>query len=565
MKVCLIGYYDEGQYGLRCLEATLEEAGHEVDIIVMKSYFNMFIPPTEREYELLTDLIRDLKPGLIGITVRSPFVWLAKEITVRLRDIGTPILWGGFHATVAPEYSLKQPDMILRGEADRTLPMLADALSNSGDLSEIPGLWYREGDEIRKNPLPPPIEDLDSLPLPVLRVDHRWFIEANQISDGDPLIISQNPFYATMASRGCPQHCTYCANAALVQLYGKGAKRIRMRSPERVVEEVKRFRELKGNLSIVGFVDEVFGYKPKWVGEFCRLWKKEVDIPFSIEMFPTQVSEKIVTPLREAGLKFVNMGVQSGSERVRKEIYQRPGPNKQILNSARILYKYGINYRLEFIFGNPLEEAEDLKETLHFLLEMPRPYVWVSYQLTYFPGNPLTERFLKDGIIKHEDVQGYTEEMYPRWDVTVDLNDGHSNDYHFYLCLILITNFRYFTSDPWDTNVRPHFYPRWVIRWLEKQDWLRRNPRRMLYLADKMGRFAHWSYFWISYFPKRLANKTLTAARLIVTGDFKSFGEALGRFGRRIGAQLGFSPKATPCPEPALDEGQDIKSSDAAN
>ncbi len=542
MKICLIGYYDDGQLGLRSLEATLEEAGHEVFLVFLKDYSNSFIPPTETEYSLLENFVGHLNPDLIGITVRSPMVWLAIGITERLRKFGAPIVWGGIHTTSAPEYAIKVPDMLLRGESDVTFPKLADALSKGGDFSEIPGLWWKENGEVRNNPLGDVVRDLDSLPPLILREENRRQIESNQIIEGDPLGRTGHFSFPVMASRGCPQQCTYCANATIIGLYGKQAQKLRVRSPERIAAEVNAFKDKYGPIGHAAFMDEVFNYDSEWNERFCEVWKKEVNDPFTIITYPTLVKEEQIKQLKDVGLFFVNIGVQSGSERIRREVYRRAVSNENILKSAQILKNNGVDYRVEFIYGNPLDEVEDLKETLDLMMKLPRPHVTTRYQLTYFPGTPLTKRFLKEGIITRDQVQGYSEGRTTTWAISIDITDGHSPEFYFYLCLLAIIEFRWYWREPDHIMPQPHFYPRWFVRWMEKRTWLRNNFRAMVSLTDRLGKFAHWSFYWTYYIPQKLASKIKTALRLLFAGDWQSIKAGLKNFGRRVAKQLGFNP-----------------------
>ena len=78
------------------------------------------------------------------------------------------MVFGGPHVTFVPEEALEHGDYCITGEGETGLPLLVEALNTGRPLSEVPGLAWREGGVIRKNPVAPPIEDLDSLPFPDL-------------------------------------------------------------------------------------------------------------------------------------------------------------------------------------------------------------------------------------------------------------------------------------------------------------------------------------------------------------------------------------------------------------
>jgi radical SAM superfamily enzyme YgiQ (UPF0313 family) len=76
----------------------------------------------------------------------------------------------GNHLTTLHDKALRtdfpQFDSAVRGEGERTVVELAQHLSRDEELHDVKGLTYRHGNEIRRNPPRPNIEDLDALPFP---------------------------------------------------------------------------------------------------------------------------------------------------------------------------------------------------------------------------------------------------------------------------------------------------------------------------------------------------------------------------------------------------------------
>src|SRR5215471_11385307 len=61
-------------------------------------------------------------------------------------------------------------DLVVRGEAEQTLPDLVDALAGHSSLAAIPGLTFRQGGKTVRNPDASVIADLDSLPFPAFHL-----------------------------------------------------------------------------------------------------------------------------------------------------------------------------------------------------------------------------------------------------------------------------------------------------------------------------------------------------------------------------------------------------------
>ena len=110
------------------------------------------------------------------------------------------ILLGGPEPTCDPERSFALgADMVLKGEAELTLPRLLAVLSGTSSerFEEIPGLMWREEGLLREGP--PQVQltraDLDVLPL----IDRSLIHQAEKTSVA-----------SVWRARGCPSRCDFC-------------------------------------------------------------------------------------------------------------------------------------------------------------------------------------------------------------------------------------------------------------------------------------------------------------------------------------------------------------------
>ncbi|SVE40120.1 uncharacterized protein METZ01_LOCUS492974, partial [marine metagenome] len=92
---------------------------------------------------------------------------MANDIKSKLPDI--PIVMGGNHASnLASEILCQESsvDYIIAGEADYTFLEFLEKYFNKRNFLDVQGLVWREGSEIKMNPRPSFIANLDDLPFP---------------------------------------------------------------------------------------------------------------------------------------------------------------------------------------------------------------------------------------------------------------------------------------------------------------------------------------------------------------------------------------------------------------
>jgi len=207
-----------------------------------------------------------------------------------------------------------------------------------------------------------------------------------------------------MTSRGCPYQCTYCLNNCLIKI-NKQAVRIRKRSTEHILSELKIVKKLFGDKIIIGIVDDDFCSQPtEQMIDFCKRYKKEVGLRFFCATTPTSINKEKIEALLDAGLIRLEMGIQSISDKVNSEIFKRYALKTNVVKAVKLLEKYRNKVELcfDFILDNPWETEETMLESLDFILSLKQPITVLIFSLTLYPGTSLHDRGLKEGIIKNE-------------------------------------------------------------------------------------------------------------------------------------------------------------------
>jgi radical SAM superfamily enzyme YgiQ (UPF0313 family) len=330
------------------------------------------------------------------------------------------IIFGGIHATSYPEDCLELADIVVTGEGEETLPELLGLLIKADrpalpEFSQVEGIVYNRDNEIICTPVRQPPTNLDLLPFPkhlpdAMYVTHRGKIRAIK----DTAIYKRyaryrGTFLSVLSSRGCPFSCNYCCNSVFLSLYGKIP--IRKRTPENVIDEImEEVKEYK-NILTVNFQDDCFLMKTvEWVENFAELYRENIGIPFIIRTTPKQITKEKLLLLQSAGLRWVFMGLQTGSDRINREIYGRQVTSAEFLQAAQVLTELKLSNWYDVILDNPYETKADHLKTIDVLLRTPRPFQLDLFSLDYFPGTQIRERALEDNI----PIPGQGEKSYTK-------------------------------------------------------------------------------------------------------------------------------------------------------
>jgi len=421
IRVCLLTLYLSESLGARQLCSILKARGHDCSLVFFKEFrWGEFRHITPREEELLLGLLRDIRPDLVGLSLTSSLVAdVALDLADKIRrTLDVPVILGGAHPSVAPEECLEHADIVCIGEGDGAIADLAEALAAGRGYHDIPNLWTKANGEIHRNDVRSLSDSLDSLPFASYGERDSYVIEYDRLEQADPA--TRIPMYHTYASRmACPFKCAFCAGVWFRQeLYaGKGPVR-RYRSVANILAEVKQARARNPNIEVVQFWDEIFAVRPPqgWLDEFCERFPKEIGLPYAIWSHPSLINGRRVAQLRNAGLKSVVLGIESGSERVRREIINRGESNKTVLRAAQTLHQHGVTVGYDFILDIPWLAEENCRGTFELIMQLPRPLNAGLHSLSFLPRTAITSRALAEGLIQPGQVAGADRALSERFE-----------------------------------------------------------------------------------------------------------------------------------------------------
>ncbi len=297
------------------------------------------LTPKEFEVEVIdcdiTELKYDKKPDLVGISFNSVTAKRAYEIADNYKEMGTPVVLGGFHASIFPEEALEHADAVVVGEAEIQWEKLLDDFKKN-NLKRI----YKNNSPIELKGLPVPRYDLYK------KMDY----------------YKQIPLFIT---RGCPYKCSFCC---IRSVYGSS---FRKRPVEEVIEQIKFIKDNFDDKSPIplffSFVDDnIWGDK-----KYAEKLFKEL-IPLKIKWYVQGASlnldENLLTLASESGCNLVFIGFESLNENNLKYLNKKQNNVEKYLEFIEKLHRVNISIGAYFISGLPYDEI-DLFEKLEKFME----------------------------------------------------------------------------------------------------------------------------------------------------------------------------------------------------
>jgi len=417
---------DISALGARYLSSYLKSHGREVAILFLSKPYGEL--ETVDELRQINDFIKKYQPDLVGLSLMSNHFFRAKEVTESIKNSfpALPVIWGGIHPTIDPENCLNYADIVCVGEGESALLQLTEG-GNWLNYKEvnISGLWHKDGDQVVSGGKSVLISAIDELPFPDYDFSDHYIIH-----QGELLPLTESVFrqyypaargdHRLLSSRGCPHACAYCCNSVFRNIYS--GVFLRKRSVNQLIAEMKAVKEKFPFIGSFKIMDDSFAVNDlAWIEEFNRLYKAEINLPFFCLASPTTIDATKLELLVDAGLEMIQMGLQSGSDRVNRDVYLRHAKSEQFLTAMALLDKYRgrLNVIIDVILDNPYEDESDLLLTIDVLNQIKKPFHLSLFSLTFYPGTELYRRAIVDGHLI--DGQAYLKKQFHL------LNKGYLN------------------------------------------------------------------------------------------------------------------------------------------
>lgn len=320
-----------------------------------------------------------------------------------------PIMMTGTHPAALPRRTMEEEviDFVCDREGPETLCMTARLLAEGGDAwTEIPSLWYRDGDVIRSNPPAPLMTDLDrEMPIPAWDLlpmieyrAHNWHCFDH--------IDQRAPYASIYTSLGCPYKCSFCCINAP---FGKPS--YRMWQPQTIVEQIDVLVNDYG-IKNIKFSDEMFVLNRNHVHGICDLLiERGYDLNIWAYARVDTVRDEFLEKLSRAGFRWLALGIESGSKHVRDGVEKGRFGSEAIIEVVRKIQAAGIHVIGNYIFGLPDDTLETMQETLDMALEARCEFA-NFYSAMAYPGSRLYDEAQQKGWALPDSWLGYSQHSY---------------------------------------------------------------------------------------------------------------------------------------------------------
>lgn len=368
-------------------------------------------------YREWIERIKREKPDVIAIETKTPVVKCHWKIINDLKSLASN-LWPltcvlmGDHVTALPEESMLNStvDFVLTGgDYDFLLLNLCNYLrslrpstSNLKPLTSSlePGVWYRNGEEIKNTGKYELTHDLDSLPY-IDRDLTKWWLYSEKNGNYKYL-----PGTYTMAARDCWWgRCSFCSWTTMYPGVG-----YRVRSPGKLLDEIGMLIE---NCGVREIMDDSGTFPVgEWLRIFCegmvkKGYNKKVRIDCNMRF--GILKEKDYELMANAGFRFILFGLESANQKTLDRINKNLKV-EQITEGVKLAKKAGLDPHVTVMVGYPWEIKEDALRTIELAKYLFKCGYVDTLQATViipYPGTPLFEECKRNGWLLTEDWERY--------------------------------------------------------------------------------------------------------------------------------------------------------------
>jgi len=376
--------------GLLSLAGMAEKHGHKVAILDLS--FSTY------DYRKIRDRIFETKPTIVGMTVATPFMHQARDLSLLVKSISKDILVcaGGPHITALPEVSMKESmlDIAVVGEGERTFAEICDGKA----LRDIKGIYYREDGKVLSTSPRPFMKKLDELPFPAYHLydSQKYKYRVSR------LIVRKRPAGMLEFSRGCIYKCEFCASKNTM------AFGLRKKSPQRCAEEVVLLR--KNGFREFMVADDIFTSDRQWAVDVCEaILDTGLRIPWSClnGIRVDSANDRVFRAMAKAGCYRVSFGFESGDETVLRK-FGKGG--RASLEKGRIAVrkarKAGIEINGFFLLGLSADTEKSMDRTITYARSLPLDMLKFGVTVGY-PGTEMFQNYYRKKLIKSFDWGDY--------------------------------------------------------------------------------------------------------------------------------------------------------------
>lgn len=325
-------------------------------------------------------------------------------------------------------------DALCYGEGERPLLQLVQAEDRQAYLAASPS-WITAAKIARGETFAHDfVDDLDELPFYDYELCEVERYGINPAMTAYAAIEDKSNNFHVMTSRGCPFKCTFCASH---KVHGR---RMRYYSLDRVRADFLRLRDRYGARTLVVQDDHFMGDKQRAHDIVEMIGELGMTAVFQNGLALYALERPMLEALRRAGVNHLVLAIESGSDRVLKDVMKKPLKlhiAKRVADDCRDL---GIYTNANILIGLPGETKQDIEDTRAFLKTVNANW-FIVLAASPLVGSEMHEiceskGYLKDGYIgkdykvavvetEHFSAEYIQEQMYL---INLELNFLHNPD-----------------------------------------------------------------------------------------------------------------------------------------
>ena len=334
-------------------------------------------------YTAFRDMVLDFEPDVIISSIVEDTFYLWKKFMEKISDRKFINICGGVFCTYFPQAFEGKCDYICRGEGDELLPELMDLISEGKTGHHLAN--------VHPNPMRPAI-NVNTLPV----TDHEIFDERSLYRPFQGEIIK----IATVETqRGCPFKCKFCNSPSNASLYKEETDSLffRHRTVEHQEAEIIDLID-KHDIEVLWIVTDTFlTMSKKKFDEWAKMYSK-YQLPFFTQTRPELLTEHQARTLKELGCLKLNMGVEHGDPKFRRDVIGRVYENDRAIEAFRIANDAGLSTTCNFIIGYPYETMENCQQSIELAARLncndTNAFIYTPYH-----GTPMRDMCVDAGFV----------------------------------------------------------------------------------------------------------------------------------------------------------------------
>ncbi len=379
--------------GLAYIAAALEQAGHDVAILdcVVEGFDDLRLLADGRRRCGLQDQelrrrLTDFGPQVVGVScLFSAQAQSAHYVCALVKAIDPAIvtIMGGAHPSALAHEVLidSNVDAVCLGEGEMAMVDFLKTIAD-GSRRETKGIITRQNPTNARVTASDLVQDLDSLPMPARHLLPMNLYFKHKAPHGG--VVRRNPCTNLITSRGCPARCSFCS------IHTVWGRRFRSHSSTRVLDELEHLVRDYG-VREVQFEDDNLTLNKRRMIEICRgMIDRKLDLlwttPNGVAIWA--LDEPLIALMRKSGCYHITIAVESASDRVLRDLINKPVNLTHVPRVVRACRKAGMGISAFFVVGFPGETKKEIAQTFDYAMSMGADTV-NFFTATPYPGTRL--------------------------------------------------------------------------------------------------------------------------------------------------------------------------------